>query len=376
MEYKERLKKLNSLYDFINGEYQDDILLLLDKKYTEDKWSIICAVMHWFRVVETHLNSKKLLIGDTEDCYWGQVYLYIVAVDIITKGINDINKIITNKSTRLFKGENDIFNDETKDDYEYFQNIRAIFGAHPTDLNGNKEYIVATFPTPYNSKIDRLEGKTKGWDYYTLLWSKEKSDYLNQESFGFKFTDVDRFLDKYLKYLDIIYEKILKMINEYKEELSQEKIAIEENPIKQLDILEKEDANRLNGRYKYIINTIRTLIATPISDQYNKNKYLLYKKVLINQIDTLHNAIQNPNKINSVEHIENIIDSQTKKFDNMSNYYYLKLFEYWNNIDMEESLIEYFKDKIPPFNNRIYNIQELFCLVKAYNYYISSKKEK
>ena len=376
MEYKERLKKLNSLYDFINGEYQDDILLLLDKKYTEDKWSIICAVMHWFRVVETHLNSKKLLIGDTEDCYWGQVYLYIVAVDIITKGINDINKIITNKSTRLFKGENDIFNDETKDDYEYFQNIRAIFGAHPTDLNGNKEYIVATFPTPYNSKIDRLEGKTKGWDYYTLLWSKEKSDYLNQESFGFKFTDVDRFLDKYLKYLDIIYEKILKMINEYKEELSQEKIAIEENPIKQLDILEKEDANRLNGRYKYIINTIRTLIATPISDQYNKNKYLLYKKVLINQIDTLHNAIQNPNKINSIEHIENIIDSQTKKFDNMSNYYYLKLFEYWNNIDMEESLIEYFKDKIPPFNNRIYNIQELFCLVKAYNYYISSKKEK
>lgn len=108
MEYKERLKKLNSLYDFINGEYQDDILLLLDKKYTEDKWSIICAVMHWFRVVETHLNSKRLLIGDTEDCYWGQVYLYIVAVDIITKGINDINKIITNKSTRLFKGEKDI----------------------------------------------------------------------------------------------------------------------------------------------------------------------------------------------------------------------------------------------------------------------------
>lgn len=247
---------------------------------------------------------------------------------------------------------------------------------HPTDLNGNKEYIVATFPTPYNSEIDRLEGKTKGWDYYTLLWSKEKSDYLNQESFGFKFTDVDRFLDKYLKYLDIIYENILKMINEYKEELSQEKIAIEENPIKQLDILEKEDANRLNGRYKYIINTIRTLIATPISDQYNENKYLLYKKVLINQINTLHNAIQNPNKINSVEHIENIIYSRTKKFDNMSSYYYSKLFEYWNNIDMEELLIEYFKDKIPPFNNRIYNIQELFCLVKAYNYYVYSKKEK
>ena len=169
MNYKERVDKLNSLNNFINGEYQEDILLMLDKTYGEDKWSIICAVMHWFRVVESHLDSKKLLITDTDDYNWGEVYLYIAAVDIVTKGINDINKIVTNKNRRIFKGENNIFNDECKDDYEYFQNIRAIFGAHPTDLNGNRDYIVATYPTPYNSKLDILRGEAKGWDYYTLL---------------------------------------------------------------------------------------------------------------------------------------------------------------------------------------------------------------
>lgn len=44
MNYKEKLKKLNLLDEFINGEDQDDILLVLDKIYKDDVWSIICAV--------------------------------------------------------------------------------------------------------------------------------------------------------------------------------------------------------------------------------------------------------------------------------------------------------------------------------------------
>lgn len=37
MKYEERLEKLNGLSEFINGENQDDILLVLDKRYGEDK---------------------------------------------------------------------------------------------------------------------------------------------------------------------------------------------------------------------------------------------------------------------------------------------------------------------------------------------------
>ena len=36
MRYEDRLKKLNGLSEFINGENQDDILLILDKKYPDD----------------------------------------------------------------------------------------------------------------------------------------------------------------------------------------------------------------------------------------------------------------------------------------------------------------------------------------------------
>ena len=56
-------------------------------------------------------------------------------------------------------------------------------------------------------------------------------------------------------------------------------------------------------------------------------------------------------------------------FTDMSSYYYSKLYEYWNNEDMEEILLEHFKNRIFPFNKNITSIKKLYCLVKGYNYY-------
>lgn len=184
MNYEERLKKLNSLNEFINGENQDDILLILDKRFKEEKWNIMCAAMHWFRTVEKYLTCENLLDKESKDYNWGKVYLFLSSVDIVVEGINDINKIAKNNDrTRLFYGDNEIFMDKEKDDWEYFKNIRAIFGAHPTKLKDNNEYIVSTYPTPCNNQVDISEKTTKRWDYYTLLWSKEKSHNFNQIEF-------------------------------------------------------------------------------------------------------------------------------------------------------------------------------------------------
>ena len=152
MKYEERLRKLNGLSEFINGEKQDDILLVLDKKYSDDKWNIICSAVHWFRTVESYLNSENLLKENKEDYNWGEVYLFLSSVDIVIEGINDINKIAKdNEKARLFYKSSEIFKDKEKDDWEHFKNIRAIFGAHPTKLKDNNEFIVSTYPTPYNS---------------------------------------------------------------------------------------------------------------------------------------------------------------------------------------------------------------------------------
>ena len=96
---------------------------------------------------------------------------------------------------------------------------------------------------------------------------------------------------------------------------------------------------------------------------------------MINQIPYLYNVIQHPEKYDNINEIENVLDSKVEYFTESSSYYYTKLYEYWNNIDMEVTLIKHFKDKIKPFNDNISNIKELYCLVKAYNYLKNNKGE-
>lgn len=375
MKYEERLRKLNGLSEFINGEKQDDILLVLDKKYPDDKWNIICSAVHWFRTVESYLNSENLLKENKEDYNWGEVYLFLSSVDIVIEGINDINKIAKdNEKARLFYKSSEIFKDKEKDDWEHFKNIRAIFGAHPTKLKDNNEFIVSTYPTPYNSLPDKLYGKVKNWDYYTLLWKKDKKKSWEQLEFGFSFKDIEKYLDKCINYLDNIYNDFLVMINAYKKELSKIKIQKIDKPIKQLNVLIKEDEKRLNGRYNVGIKDVKMLLNIKITDKQNRKLYEKFKNVLINQIPYLYNALQNPEKVENINEVENIIDSKVEYFTKNSSYYYTKLYEYWNNEDMEMILINHFSDRIKPFNANILNIRELYCLVKAYNYFKSLEK--
>lgn len=377
MNQKEKLEKLHSLERFINGEKQDDILLVLDKNFSDDKWSIICAVMEWFSVVEGYIDKDKVFKANTSDYNWGNVYLYITSVDIITKGINNLHKIITNDNKHLFKDEKDIFKDDQYDDNKYFQNIRAIFGAHCTDLDANGEFIVATYPTPYDSSQDLIFDKKNDWDYYTLLWSKKKSESLKQKPFGFNFNNIDKYLSKYLSYLDVFYSNIELMILKYKENLSKKTInKIDNNPLEQLNLLIIEDEKRLHGKYNYELNCFKKLIEIEISDDKNKTLYQNYKNKLIFVIPDLYNLIQSPNEYKNIDFINDLIECDIPYIDHMTQYYYSKVLEYKNNEAISDLLINYFRNHLEPFNKNIKTIKELFCLIKAHNYYISINQKE
>ena len=139
-------------------------------------------------------------------------------------------------------------------------------------------------------------------------------------------------------------------------------------------VLEKEDKNRFNSRYKYIIDILKVLVAEKISDNNNEKEYERYKQKNIENVYLLYDIIQNPENEKQISKIEEVIFSRTEDFTDMSSYYYTKLYEFWNNEDMEEILLEHFKNRINPFNKNITNIRELYCLVKAYNYYKNEDK--
>ena len=131
-------------------------------------------------------------------------------------------------------------------------------------------------------------------------------------NFGFKFQDIEKYLDKCINYLNIIYKDIINMIYSYKQELAKQKIIKKENPIEQLNILLYEDKNRLNERYKYEIDKIKVLIETPITDFNNEIAYKKYRNLLINKIQYLYNAIQYPNNVRNIKEIEDIIYCKTE----------------------------------------------------------------
>lgn len=198
-------------------------------------------------------------------------------------------------------------------------------------------------------------------------------NYLKQESFGFRFEDVNNYLDKHIAYLDNIYCNFKNMIEDYRKETSSIKIKEENDPIEQLKILSEEDKIRFNGRYAALIDEFIILLSTDIADAFNKNEYLKFKMVLIEKISLLFDAIQNPDELVDLNEIENIIDCEMPKYDNMTNYYYSKLLEYQSNNEMDKLMIEYFRDKIKPFNSNVTNKLELFCLVKAHKYFCNKK---
>lgn len=369
MNYKKIANKLLSLNKFLNGKHQDDIILILNKKYDYDAWNLICAIMHWFNVVSPYLDSSKVLKKKTKDYNWGNVYLYLCAVDIVTKGINKLYQMINNTDVHIFNKEHDVFNNTKADDNNHFQNIRAIFGAHPTDLNGNGNFFVATYPTPYNWNIDQITGNGKSWDYYTLLWSKDKKEEWLQKSVGFSFHDIDKYLEKNVNYLDVFYSELVKMIDDYYKKKSNKRFGRINDIYRQIDVLIQKDNKWFNGRYNYILEKYKLLICVEITDEYNKKEYEVFRKKLISKISYVVRVIDNPSKYKSLSFLDELIECDN--FDN-NHYYYSKLMEYYNNYDMTELLINYYGDKIEPFNSNINSLEELYCLVKAKNYYDSN----
>lgn len=109
------------------------------------------------------------------------------------------------------------------------------------DLGLNEDYIVSTYPTPYNWKLNKLGHIENDWDYYTLLWSSNKNDSYLQKEFGFCFKSIDMYVDKYINYLDEIYIEFQIELKKFKEQKYKKKINKIDDPIRQLNLLLVED---------------------------------------------------------------------------------------------------------------------------------------
>lgn len=234
----------------------------------KNHWNCICSCMDWIDVAIaqiSHLQQKE--VPDDINVHTMEVYSLISAIDVINESITQLSRVITGSIAPPFKGKSDIFSKPRQfkgdSDEDYFKHIRAVFGAHPINLNKNKEKWFASWPT---------KGIWNEYDFECLLYSAniEKKDI----TFGFKFDELNKFLISRYAYLDELILKLEKIKNKAVNENIHRIIKSFDNPLEQLYHLKEEAELRFDvGYYHHNLDLLISFFETDRT--YLKNEEVL-----------------------------------------------------------------------------------------------------
>lgn len=233
--------------------------------------------MDWIDVAADYIVNRDYE-SDNVNVKCLQAYTYISAIDIIWQSIQQLHRAIIDEKSIPFEGEIKAFPDNKifKDDNEYFKHIRAVFGAHPVNLNrGGKRF--ASWPTNhvYNE-----------YDYAVILYSAGVVD--DDIVFGYRFKELEEFLESRYGYLITLINVIENQYQNYRKHKAKQIIQYSKNMVEQLQILRRESAERLdNEYYNYLIDDLLILYQANITLDINRdatNKYLDKCQNLVKEI--------------------------------------------------------------------------------------------
>lgn len=327
---KEFRNKVNGNVFFAIHKYKD--------RGGKNHWNIICSCMDWIDVAIDYIENHEIE-NENINIKSMQAYTYISAINIIWESVLQLHRVIINRKSIPFKNQNTIFsgNKISKDDNEYFKHIRAIFGAHPVNINDNERKMYASWPT------EKIHAE---FDFAVRLYSLDVDE--RDRVFGYTFKELNKFLETRYNYLKVLINELDNQYEQFKNKKIKEKIKKSNNYLEQIKILKKESKKRLNNTY--YSNTIKELIV--IFETYNNldkkdEKVITYMNDLKKLVDELYNNLQNmifkdlqhedklkfnyPNEIHyELSKIyECLIDN---KYDPMFNYYLDKINDFFQDL--------------------------------------------
>lgn len=276
--FRERVNKNN----YIFNKYRN-----IDGK---NKWNCICSCMDWISVAVSYLSEHPIPIQKANDDLTSvNVYTYISCVDMVFEAIKQLYRVLVSEKGQPFENESTIFteNEYCKNDNDYFKLIRSCFGAHPVNLN---DYF-----TSGEAKERRFASWSGGHfsrrDYGVVLYSNRLD--IPNIFFDISFSEVDSFLVRTYSYLNELIRLIDEDEEETKRRLRKKTIRVDANPVNQLEILEAENKARYNNDYyQYIINELKLIFGTQISNPDNLIKVNQYRNILKPIIDQLRSVLQ------------------------------------------------------------------------------------
>jgi hypothetical protein len=272
--------------DLVNSN-NDYVLFHYRNVKGKNKWNCICSCMDWISVAVRYL-SNGIKFDENIDIRVMQLFSYISAVNIVVDSIIQLHRVFFDTDEVPFKGDKKIFvdNDFNLDDYDYFKEIRAIFGAHPVNLKSKKnldDKRYASWPfKPFSSQNAFFEVR---------LYSNRAG--VEDINMSINILKVNEYLLRMYGYLDTIGGEIKKQYKDYCDQLSLQVFQKGKDPLERLRILEKESKKRLDTNYyKYIINDLIRIFETNTGMDSIAIEEEQFKTELINVIDELEANIQ------------------------------------------------------------------------------------
>ena len=279
--YMISLEKIEGFRDEVN---RDKFVL---SKYRmvngKNQWGCICSAMDWITVAIEYIMQFHTSKGNVQSM---EMYAYISSIDVVWEGIQQLHRVLfPNKIYLPFTGKCECFRNrvyEDKDDNTYFKEIRACFGAHPVNLQGEKgERLFASW-----------SGNFYGGRYSVILYSnfpekpfKEMSIYIHE---------LNAFLEERYNYLDVLKNRIQELRKNFYLKMQQKEISQSNNLVEQLQILRQEIYNRGECDYfEFLVERLQMIFDTPITEKENKEMVDRYRECLKPLIADLFIHVQN-----------------------------------------------------------------------------------
>lgn len=328
-------EKVNSNSNFILNTYRN--------RNNKDQWSIICSCMDWISVSVRFLSSKTSFDDDIDSRVM-ELFSVISAVDIILESVNQLHRVLFNTNEVPFQADNTIFknNQLNLPDNDYFKELRAMFGAHPVNLNHkNGKRWYASWPNQSFFSKDNI--------FEIRLYSNELN--VPDLHFGININEIESFAIKHYEYLNTLINEIDNQFNLYCEKYKKIEIPIQSSHLQMLNSLKTESQARFNNDYyKMCIDELIIVFSTDLNIPELAEEECLYKQALVTVINEIKDNLQN---MNLTDLTTDEILNPDYPYDKIG-YSISKLYTY-DFSPAEEPLFDFHLCQLNKFSNSIYN---------------------
>lgn len=303
---------INSNNDYIFFKYYN--------KKGKNQWHIICSCMDWISVSVNFMHSLPEPSKNIDEKSM-QVYSLITSVDNVFEAIKQLHRIFhEDEELKIwpFKKNSQVFKEKSIDccDEKYFKEIRAFFGAHPTNLKkqkGNDSKFFASWPV--------LPMFSDG-DLSVNLYSLTPGD--EDIKVTIKIREIIAFFNERYQYLSCLINKANELYIDFCMTQSKNKIPETDSINSELKVLENESKHRLNNNYyKFMIEELKKIFSVNLNEEKLTPKELAFKKECGVLIGEIRNNLQKMDLVD-LKHGD-IISSRLN--NSQYNYYIGKIFE-------------------------------------------------